>query len=176
MSLMEDLIDQYRQTHAAKIYGQTSEYQIGYIQRSLDDHPGVKTILDYGCGQSRGVDWLAKRNDATAYRYDPAIPEYAMLPADRADLVISTDVLEHIPEPHLEDVLSQMRAISPYAFINVSVVPALEILPNGDNAHCTVRAPEWWEDRLRRHYNMVMRIRGYSSLTSATFVTWEHHA
>ncbi len=171
MSQSDALIAQYKQLHAQKTYGTTSELQVGYIRRALDDHPGVRSILDYGCGQSRCVDWLATLCDAKAYRYDPAIPDYATCPVDQADLVLSTDVLEHVPEADVPGLLGRMRAISPHCFLNIALTEAIEILPNGENAHCTVKPIEWWAAQLRAHYPKLRRVRSYSA-GSISLVTW----
>jgi hypothetical protein len=31
-------------------------------------------------------------------------------------------------------------------YLNVACFPARKTLPNGDNAHATVRPPQWWSD------------------------------
>ena len=31
-----------------------------------------------------------------------------------------------------------------FVYVNVACYPAEKRLPNGENAHCTVRPPEWW--------------------------------
>ena len=36
-----------------------------------------------------------------------------------------------------------------FVFINVSCYPAERLLPNGENAHCTVRPGVWWEKILQ---------------------------
>src|SRR5688572_28699413 len=69
------------------------------------------SILDYGCGQAT----LAKEIDRTTgnsgefilLNYDPAVPEYAN--GKRiADLVVCTDVLEHIEPDKLHAVLDDI--------------------------------------------------------------------
>ena len=77
MSREDELIAQYAQIHASKTYGASSEILIGIIQRHIYELPKVERIIDYGCGRSRLVDWLAKIHDAAGERYDPAIPDFA---------------------------------------------------------------------------------------------------
>ena len=43
-------------------------------------------------------------------RYDPAIPELSTIPIERADFIVNTDVLEHIPEQDIGDVLEHISA------------------------------------------------------------------
>jgi hypothetical protein len=131
--------------------------------RALIERTGARTILDYGAGKGAihneqelvlgsgrrigrlhdywGVDRVAL--------YDPGVPAYAQLPDGRFDGVISTDVLEHIPE---EDIPWVLRELFDYAerfvFANIASYPAKKILPNGWNAHVTIRPAQWWRDRI----------------------------
>jgi hypothetical protein len=171
MGRADDLIAQYRAVHAGKVYGQTSELLMGHILRQVSFLPPPRSILDYGCGQARTVDWLAKIHDATAYRYDPAIPDIATLPDVKADLVICTDVMEHIPLEDVDRVLAEIRGVSGHAFLNISCVRAAEVLPNGENAHCTVRPARWWAARLKAQFDLVRKVRSITP-NSVSFVTW----
>ena len=171
MSRSEELIAQYAEVHRRKLYGRSSEILVGYVQKQLDFLPPVRTILDYGCGRSRAVDWLGRINDAQVFRYDPALPEFAEMPCESVDLVLCTDVLEHIPEEDIDPLLTRIRGLSQNAYFNISCVDAVEILPNGENAHCTVRQPGWWERRLRRVFPDVRRTRSHDK-RCASFVTW----
>ena len=85
-------------------------------------------------------------------RYDPAIPKYATKPDKVVDLLINIDVLEHVPEEHLDEVLSDMAASCRDAIIIVDMAPAAKTLPNGENAHCTLHPHPWWHDRLSRYF------------------------
>lgn len=171
MSRKDELIDQYRQIHERKVYGRSSEVMVGYIQRPLDDIPKIRSVLDFGCGQSRLVDWIGAINDAEVYRYDPAIPEFADMPIDKVDLVLCTDVMEHVPEEDVDDILATIRSLSKHAFFNISVREAKEILPNGENAHCTVRPPPWWRQKLLNHFRVARRTRSPDP-TAVSFLTW----
>jgi len=165
-------IQQYAFLHEEKkAYGTSSEQQLGYIQRTVCGFEDIDTILDYGCGRSRLVDWLAKLHEATPFRFDPAIAEFAARPNRRFDLVLNTDVLEHIPESDISAVLADIAHFSSRAFFNISVVEAVQILPNGENAHCTVRPKEWWSKELQKHYSKIREVKSYRH-TTVSFVTW----
>ncbi len=171
-NLSDHLIDQYRQIHEERPqYGMSSEQQLGFIQRQVVALEGIDSILDFGCGRSRLVDWLAKLNDATAYRYDPAIPEFSTLPVEAADLVLNTDVLEHIPEGAIDDILSRIRVVSERVYFNISCIEARATLPDGSNAHCTVQPADWWQARLKQHFSKVRPVKSYREST-CSFVTW----
>ena len=104
-----------------------------------------KTVLDYGMGKGALLKVLMRRYpDVKFYGYDPAIEGHDVLPIAKADLVINTDVLEHIPEEELPEVINQISKISQNAFFVLNHALAKTILPNGDNAHCTVKPPIWY--------------------------------
>ena len=124
--------------------------------RSILDQHSISSVLDYGCG---GSDWRVSGFDEdsnqsaieyfnlqNAYRYEPArdIDERQIV-----DCVVSFDVLEHI---FISDVPSVLRDMFSYAskllLLNVACYPAAARLPNGENAHITVRNPIWWKGML----------------------------
>lgn len=105
------------------------------------------SVLDYGCGQGS----LAKALNGSGLsvrEYDPAIPGKDGHPVF-ADLVVCTDVLEHIEPDKLDQVLKHLRILARKAvFLVVSTRPALLTLPDGRNAHLTVESSAWWEARV----------------------------
>jgi hypothetical protein len=167
----EAFIDHYRQLHQYGVYGKSSEKLIARVlPEVLELHPA--TILDYGCGQSRLVDMLQYSTDVRVYRYDPAIAGIDKLPVQHADLVINTDVMEHIPPADVDDVLADIRRISVSAIFNIATAPAQCFLPNGENAHCTVQPAEWWHARLQTHFDHVEALPA-SRPTKCMFKTWK---
>jgi hypothetical protein len=48
-----------------------------------------------------------------------------------------------------------------FVFANIASYPAAKILPNGENAHCTIRPVEWWSQIIApiaaRHPGLVTR-------------------
>ena len=53
--------------------------------------------------------------------------------------------MEHCPEEDLSWIVDEIFSFaSAFVYLNVSTAPAKRLLPNGENAHCTVRPPEWW--------------------------------
>ena len=116
----------------------------------------LQTMLDYGCGKAQYHDpsW-------NAVKYDPAIPEFSAKPTGRFDLVISTDVLEHIPEDSIDDIIADIFNYQDrWVFISVCCREAREILPNGMNAHATVRPEEWWKDKFNKYKNYKLVFTG----------------
>jgi len=61
--------------------------------------------------------------------------------------VVCTDVLEHCPEEDLQWIVGEMFSFATrFLYAGIACYPAKSRLPNGENAHCTVRPPEWWQE------------------------------
>jgi hypothetical protein len=168
-----NLIDQYRRIHATSVYGSTSIKNLRFLG------PEIKilrpqSILDYGCGPSRLLEALDLGYRAELLRYDPAIPQYSKLPAAKVDLLINVDVLEHIEERDLDSVLAEMASLCRNAIIIIDTKKAAAILPDGRNAHVTLRPHVWWKERLLRHFSSLHPIVTARS-SRAGFRTWERN-
>jgi 2-polyprenyl-3-methyl-5-hydroxy-6-metoxy-1,4-benzoquinol methylase len=111
------------------------------------------TILDYGCGKAKLRDALRKEGMVVRC-YDPAIPEFASRPA-AADLVVCTDVLEHV-EPHfLRHVLTDLAMLTKHTALLVACTrPAKKRLPTGENAHLIVQGESWWWDQIGEMFSV----------------------
>lgn len=111
---------------------------------------GATSVLDYGAGQGslkRAV--MAEPHPGLRFdEYDPAIPGKDGLPSF-ADLVVSTDVLEHIEPEHLDAVLTHLRSLARKAvFAVISLKDSNKVLADGRNAHVIIRPANWWKKRL----------------------------
>jgi len=111
----------------------------------------ASSVLDYGCGMgtlARNLRTMGIRG-LRIDEYDPAIPGKDHLPSF-ADLVVCTDVLEHIEPDRLDVVLEHLKVLARKAiFVVVSTQAANVSLPDGRNAHLTIESDEWWDARLR---------------------------
>jgi len=123
-------------------------------------HKELRTVLDYGCGHGRLMRSLVSSGlvlPKNAFLYDPGIPEHAGLP-EPADLLISTDVLEHIEPDKLDGVLTHMRFLAgKLAYLNIHTGPANAILPDGRNAHLIQKPAAWWQAKLSEYFGKVER-------------------
>jgi hypothetical protein len=122
--------------------------------RELYDLTGSKTFLDFGCGQ--GKQWRPESvpvwNNLKPTLYDPAVEQHSQLPTDKHDMIMSTDVLEHIPDYTLPDVIKYCTGYANKAnFHFIANKPALKDLPNGENAHCSIFPVEWWVEMYKEH-------------------------
>ena len=134
----QELIDQYEQIHAAGKYGTTAVRNLRFIRPEIELLQ-PQSILDYGCGQSNLMDALKLNYPVELYRYDPAIPAISSKPDKIVDLLTNVDVLEHIEEADLDEVIGDMRASCRNAIIIIDLVPASAKLPDGRNAHVTLK-------------------------------------
>lgn len=133
------------------------------------------SVLDYGCGQGSLGRVLRRDGVLSGVRideYDPAVKTYSAMPAF-ADLVICTDVLEHIEPDRLTWVLRHLHLLARKAvFLVVALDEANKVLADGRNAHLILETPGWWETticeagfrfdgidglRLPAHYNPEKR-------------------
>ena len=109
----------------------------------------AQTILDYGCGQGALGKALAAHG-VTIAEYDPARPGLEALP-EPADLVVTTDVLEHIEPDKLAAVIEHLRSLTRIAlFAVIATRPASKFLSDGSNAHLIIRDGAWWTRALTK--------------------------
>lgn len=133
---------------------------------------GYKTVLDYGCGKGnlkRALD----NADCLVAEYDPAIEGKDATPAP-AELVVCTDVLEHIEPIHLNAVLRDLRRVTQKRlFAVVSCRPAGKTLADGRNAHLLVKPGSWWRAKLIEHFQ-ILAWEERESTVAAELVTKTH--
>lgn len=108
-------------------------------------------ILDYGCGKGTLKTGMVKAGyQGSIHEYDPAIKGKDMLPKP-ADLVVCTDVLEHIEPEKLAAVLDHIFGLAKKAiFLVIATRKANKTLPDGRNAHLIIQDAPWWLEKLDR--------------------------
>jgi hypothetical protein len=129
------------------------------------------SVVDYGCGQSHFIEQLCPDSDVKLARYDPAIPVFSVLPSECFDLLVNIDVLEHVEASDLDTVIGEMRSLCREAIIIIDTKAAQFQLPDGRNAHVTLRSREWWQAKLAEHFPNVEPIRTMRR-SRVGFKTW----
>ena len=117
-----------------------------------------KTLLDYGSGKGQFYFEERKFNNKIyppisnywnikPTLYDPGVNMHKNKPKNKFDIVISIDVLEHIPAQDLEWVIKEIFSFSKdIVFINVACYRAGKILDDGRNAHVSIFNPSKWNE------------------------------
>ena len=153
---MNEWIEQYKQYHIEHTdYGNGGCLKF-YLQHIVDlvQDWNAESLLDFGCGKAEGyLEYNHHEHwGIMPSLYDPAIPEYQNLPEGTFDGVISFDVMEHIPKEQIPETFDQIFSrADKFVFLGIATSPAEAVLPNGENAHCTVEPIGWWEEMVHKH-------------------------
>lgn len=139
-----DHIGAYKEIHSSKYYGASATEL--YLQAVAGVVKELKpaSIIDYGCGRSDLVAHFWLDGARKIARYDPAISAFSLMPSDVFDLVLATDVMEHIPMASVDRILTEIRVRGKVALFTISLKLARAKLPDGRNSHVTIlKADEW---------------------------------
>ncbi len=148
------ITDEYRDLNR-KLHEQTPAYGAGgskHAQTVLKLCENLKTtsVLDYGCGKGT----LANNIPFPIWEYDPAVPGKDAQPR-AADIVVCTDVLEHIEPEKLAAVLGNISSLTQkVAFLVISTRAAKKTLADGRNAHLIQQTAEWWKKTLSKYFEI----------------------
>ena len=175
-----DLIDSYKVLHQeeGKFKG-ISLVPLVPTLMSLVKENNCKTLLDYGCGKAipydkdrcKEVDLrhpIQKLCNLKSFDlYDPAYEKYTTLPNKKYDIVVCTDVLEHIAEQDIDYVLTKIFSCSnKIVFLNISCQPALKHFKEGKfkgkNVHISVFDPSWWGHKIGNIWNKFNHLKVYT--------------
>ena len=125
------------------------------VREWLSKAPG-SNYLDVGCGKAETIDlakghgWFARGCDVVSYladRDDVDLIEGAHdLPYTDGQFAVSTcnDVLEHIIEEDVPQVLAEIRRVTRRAIL-------LGISRKPGPLHITIKSEEWWLDQIREN-------------------------
>lgn len=157
---MELISEEYRRLnqtmHETKpAYGISGREYLGDVV-NICQAIGSKDVLDYGCGKST----LAMNLPFTIKQYDPAIPRFSDLP-DPADIVVCTDVLEHIEPELIGNVLDHLQSLTrKVLFAVIHTEKSNKHLPDGRNAHILQESPRWWVNALWGRFDIMNFMQG----------------
>lgn len=131
------------------------------------DYLKPKNILDYGCGNGILLKLLKhKYPKINIDGYDPAIKEFSVISNNHYDMIINTDVLEHIPKNDICDVLNHIKSLSNNVFFCLHHGKAWTILPNGENAHITIEPKEWYHNLMRNYFDIIIPLKARNPINS----------
>ena len=113
-------------------------------------------FIDYGCGKGNLVMNLRNiiSSNITIDGYDPAIDQFNQKPTKSYDFLSCFDVLEHIEDKYIDNVLDHIRSLAKgIAYIAVDLQPAVKKLENGRNAHILLAPPDWWTTKIAQYFS-----------------------
>ena len=151
-SRMALISDEYRAVNrkmheTSSVYGSKGGRKWSQAVEQMRREYGGVTVLDYGCGKGS----LQGEN---IRRYDPAVPEFSADP-EPADIVLCSDVMEHVEAECIDDVLDHIRSLTLKVALFIIVCRLSgEILPDGRNAHISVHEPEWWRQKIADRFRI----------------------
>lgn len=117
----------------------------------LADSLKTKSILDYGCGKS----YLSKAIPFPIWEYDPAVQGKETAPRP-ADLVVCTDVLEHIEPDKLSAVLEDLKRVTKkLGYFVIHTGSSTKSLSDGRNAHLIQKDKQWWRPKLEKYFTLI---------------------
>lgn len=152
---MQLITEEYRKLNEKKhqdsrLYGTSGYHYLDDIIALLKKYK-TDDVLDYGCGKST----LANNLPFIIKQYDPAITKYSKMPSP-ADVVICTDVLEHIEPELIDNVLQHIASLLKKAgYLVANTAPAKKTLADGRNAHILVKPFSWWITKMQQYFEVV---------------------
>ena len=137
-------------TFVKNVYSDAEPHKFADQLKKIVEFFDAKNGLDYGSGGSnlnetklangeKFIDYIGLQKIQS---FEPARNKKKKY---KSDIVLCFDVLEHV---FINDVPWVLNDLFKYAtkciVINVACYNAAALLPNGENAHITVRPPSWW--------------------------------
>lgn len=113
-----------------------------------------KTILDYGSG--KGQQYSNLKLDlywgVEVDCYDPGYEPFFELPNKLYDGVICTEVMEHVPEDEVDQVMTEIfERATKFVYFSIALSLAGKKLLDGSNVHVTIKPMKWWNEKINQH-------------------------
>ncbi len=149
MKITPEYVVQNRLLHATGTFGMSGGRWVQPVL-ALCEELRTRDILDYGCGQRT----LEGHLGFPIANYDPCIPGLDA-PPEPAEIVVCTDVLEHVEPECLDEVLDDLKRVTRNAgLFLVATRPAERVLADGRNAHLIQQPKSWWLPHIERRFRV----------------------
>jgi len=145
MKLLSDgYLEALREKNARKPFtGTQGRYAGAVVQRVLKGD----RVLDFGCAhQALKTQLEFLQPSVRVVGYDPAIPSLSEFPDGKFDIIVATDVLEHIEPEYIADTLKLFdQRCTRAMFFVIGTVETGKKLSNGYDHHLIVQSRQAWE-------------------------------
>jgi hypothetical protein len=117
----------------------------------LETYPEVQTILDYGCGEGSLKEFVEDKGIKKDWTlYDPGMKGLDKKPTGQFDLVITTDVLEHVEPYMIKPVLAELKSLTKDFLFNdiACYLTNTKFIKGpyiGQDLHISLHAPDTWK-------------------------------
>lgn len=155
----EEYAAQQRELHELEPYGVWGDHDLEVVARMVSSMycrtEREITVLNYGAGNgSLAVALQALFKPVNVTNYDPFHPLWRNDPEPGLhDITVCTDVMEHIEEQCVDNTLKYMaERTRAGAIFTISLNEAGKNLPNGRNAHITLKPAKWWVAKISRYF------------------------
>jgi hypothetical protein len=153
-TISNEYLDLQSALHANPHYGVAS-LTYAPIVAQVYQSIGAHSVSDYGAGKCNLRAGLEKHGikGFDYFPYDPVFPSYGEPKA--ADLFCCIDVLEHVEEEFLPNVIEDLvRITKSVGFFTVATGPAQKVLADGRNAHLIQKPASWWLPKFLPYFNI----------------------
>ena len=166
----------YKRVWADPRYRKVSPGEVSGVDRFLDGFPDAEgTVIDMGCGTGRAAALLMKveglnvipldhvRNCIDSDLREQLEPVFFKaclwkLPGSlqKAEHVFCCDVMEHIPEEKVEQVLRNIAAKCTVGGLFQISTAKDSMGPKiiGEHLHLTIRTAKWWKEQLEQFFTI----------------------
>lgn len=154
----------------------------------IDRAPTRGVLGDFGCGRGGSFDpyisagFMIQPVDHVSVLADSWTAHRSVLPFCKANLWtdklpavdygLCTDVMEHIPEPHVDDTIKNIaRSVGKGCLWTVCHVPDVWGARIGEPLHMTVQPHSWWLEKFTPHWKTIDVLR----TQPGSSIYWTHH-
>ena len=158
--ISKELITQYKIVHRLGINtGDGGRKWAGTVLYLANTYK-IKKILDYGSGKSSLATELMKIKSRDrkldVLEYDVCIKDKSCIPKHPFEMVVCTDVLEHVELNKLGDVMDFLSFLTGrVGFFVIATRISNKNLPDGTNQHKIVKGAEWWKAKMKEYWFSV---------------------